>query len=97
MASNLDFAEDIEEAKAYMAKKNVFQLFESLLTAVVHNRPDDPVVFLQECLEVAKQNEDLRWNSFLHVQDKTNKSSQTTQTGQFDKVFDTELETTTNG
>lgn len=28
MASNLDFAEDIEEAKAYMAKKNVFQLFE---------------------------------------------------------------------
>ena len=28
MASNLDYAEDIEEAKAYMAKKNVFQLFE---------------------------------------------------------------------
>ena len=28
MASNLDYVEDIEEAKAYMAKKNVFQLFE---------------------------------------------------------------------
>lgn len=28
MASNLDYAEDIEEAKVYMAKKNVFQLFE---------------------------------------------------------------------
>lgn len=28
MASNLDYAEDIEEAKSYMAKKNVFQLFE---------------------------------------------------------------------
>ena len=28
MASNLDFAEDIEEAKVYMAKKNYFQLFE---------------------------------------------------------------------
>lgn len=28
MASNLEYAEDIEEAKAYMAKKNVFQLFE---------------------------------------------------------------------
>ncbi|KAJ7339372.1 hypothetical protein OS493_005766 [Desmophyllum pertusum] len=97
MASNLDFAEDIEEAKAYMAKKNVFQLFESLLTAVVHNRPDDPVNFLQECLEVAKQKEDLQWNSFLHVQDKSNKSSQTTQTGLFDKVFDTEVDTTSNG
>lgn len=92
MASNLDFSEDIEEAKVYMAKKNVFQLFESLLTAVVHNRPENPVEFLQECLEIAKQNEDLRWNSFLEVQSRTNKSSQTT--GQFDKVFNTELETT---
>lgn len=71
--------------------------FQSLLSAVVHNRPDNPVEFLQECLEVAKQNEDLRWNSFLHVQDKTKKNSQTTQTGQFDKVFDTELDATSNG
>ncbi|CAH3022475.1 unnamed protein product [Porites evermanni] len=98
MASNLDYAEDIEEAKAYMAKKNVFQLFESLLTALVHNRPEDPVVFLQECLETAKQSEDLRWNSFLHVQGKSNKSkSSQTTAGQFDKVFDTELDTPING
>ncbi|XP_029185011.2 adenylate kinase isoenzyme 5-like [Acropora millepora] len=94
MASNLDYAEDIEEAKAYMAKKNVFQLFESLLTAVVHNRPEDPVQFLQECLETAKQNTDLRWNSFIHVRDKKRKSSHTG--GQFDKVFDTELDSTLN-
>ena len=92
----------MSESTCIDLSRNFFFLFltlsyQSLLTAVVHNRPDNPVEFLQECLEVAKQNEDLRWNSFLHVQDRTKKSSQTTQTGQFEKVFDTELEATLNG
>lgn len=69
--------------------------FQSLLTAVVHNRPENPVEFLQECLAIAKQNKDLRWNSFLEVQSRTNKSSQTIE--QFDKVFDTEVETKSSG
>ena len=41
MASNLDFAEDIEAAKAYMAEKNVFQLFE-----VRADNPVEKIVFL---------------------------------------------------
>ncbi|CAI8033950.1 Adenylate kinase isoenzyme 1 [Geodia barretti] len=43
-----------ELARDYLARQNIPQLFESLIAGLAYHRPDDPISFLQRCLEEAK-------------------------------------------
>ena len=66
----------------------------SLLTALVHHRPEEPIQFLQTCLDKAKDEKTVTWDSFLNVvDDKKNKSSQANvDIGALEKLFDAELD-----
>ncbi|XP_001621997.2 adenylate kinase isoenzyme 5 [Nematostella vectensis] len=90
----MDSGKAIEDAKGYMARKQVYQLFESMLTGLVHNQPEDPVDFLQQCLQKVKENRNgVKWDSFLRLDDKQSKLLQTDEKiSNFDKIFDTEAE-----
>ncbi|XP_065829208.1 adenylate kinase isoenzyme 5-like isoform X2 [Oscarella lobularis] len=57
-----------EDAKKYLYKRDIPQLFESLMTGLMYSRPDNPVVYLQSCLsqlQDEKDAKDVEWNTFL--------------------------------
>ncbi|XP_031550081.1 adenylate kinase isoenzyme 5-like [Actinia tenebrosa] len=84
--------DDVEEAKAYMARKELVQLFESLVTGLVHNRPEDPVSFMEQCLQRVKQKKEIKWDSFLSLDDEKEDKSAQTDAKNFEKLFQTEPE-----
>ncbi|XP_028408341.1 adenylate kinase isoenzyme 5-like [Dendronephthya gigantea] len=53
------------DAKEYMNKLEIPQLFESMLTGLLYNKPDDHLQFLGDCINSAKQIPNLKWDSFL--------------------------------
>ncbi|XP_048587761.1 adenylate kinase isoenzyme 5 isoform X3 [Nematostella vectensis] len=59
-----------EDSKEYMAKTEVHQLFEGMLTGLLYNKPEDHLAFLENCIALAKQNKDIQWNSFLDLSKK---------------------------
>jgi len=56
-----------EDARSYLARKELFQLFESLLTALLYRRPEDPIAYMEKCMQQAKESKSLKWDSFLDV------------------------------
>ncbi|KAK5889401.1 hypothetical protein CesoFtcFv8_015409 [Champsocephalus esox] len=56
------------DAKEYLARREIPQLFESLLTGLMYYRPDDPIDYLEGCLKKAKElggPEKVRWDTFV--------------------------------
>ncbi|XP_078605176.1 uncharacterized protein LOC144878458 isoform X3 [Branchiostoma floridae x Branchiostoma japonicum] len=55
------------DAKKYLSKKEIPQLFESILTGLMYNRPEDHISYIEDCLQQAKQSDiqNLRWDSFV--------------------------------
>ncbi|XP_076337828.1 adenylate kinase isoenzyme 5-like [Tachypleus tridentatus] len=56
-----------EEVKSYLSKREIPQLFESMMVGLMFHRPDDHVQFLQQCLSKVRTGEVKRcyWNSFI--------------------------------
>ncbi|XP_067087033.1 adenylate kinase 5, like [Osmerus mordax] len=57
-----------QEAKEYLSKRHIPQLFESMLTGLMFHRPEDPLAFLEGCLQRAVElggPEGVAWDSFL--------------------------------
>lgn len=59
-----------EESKEYIAKTEVHQLFEGMLTGLLYNKPKDHLAFLEHCISLAKTEKDIKWNTFLDVNKK---------------------------
>ncbi|XP_066548640.1 adenylate kinase isoenzyme 5 [Amia ocellicauda] len=62
------------EAKEYLARREIPQLFESLLTGLMYYRPDDPVDYLEGCLKKVKElggPEKVRWDTFVGQEKKS--------------------------
>ncbi|KAJ8406401.1 hypothetical protein AAFF_G00306320 [Aldrovandia affinis] len=56
------------DAKEYLARREIPQLFESLLTGLMYYRPDDPVDYLETCLKKVRElggTEKVRWDTFV--------------------------------
>lgn len=62
------------DAKEYLARREIPQLFESLLTGLMYYRPDDPIEYLEGCLKKAKElggPEKVRWDTFVGQEKKS--------------------------
>ncbi|XP_057712634.1 adenylate kinase isoenzyme 5 [Corythoichthys intestinalis] len=56
------------DAKEYLARREIPQLFESLLTGLMYHRPDDPVDYLEVCLKKVRElggPDKVRWDTFV--------------------------------
>uniref|UniRef100_A0A8C5EZQ1 Nucleoside-diphosphate kinase n=1 Tax=Gouania willdenowi TaxID=441366 RepID=A0A8C5EZQ1_GOUWI len=56
------------DAKEYLARREIPQLFESLLTGLMYYRPDDPIEYLEVCLKKVKElggADKVRWDTFV--------------------------------
>lgn len=56
------------DAKEYLARREIPQLFESLLTGLMYYRPDDPVEYLETCLKKVRElggTDKVRWDTFI--------------------------------
>ncbi|XP_064649124.1 adenylate kinase isoenzyme 5-like isoform X2 [Lineus longissimus] len=62
-----------EDAKAYLAKREVPQLFECLMTGLMYHRPKDHITYLRECLDKIRSKglDHVRWNLFVEQRRKT--------------------------
>ncbi|XP_074653919.1 adenylate kinase isoenzyme 5-like [Tubulanus polymorphus] len=62
-----------DDAKSYLAKREVPQLFECLLTGLMYHRPKEHVDYLIDCLSKIKQQglDHVRWNLFIEQRRKT--------------------------
>ncbi|XP_062398259.1 adenylate kinase 5, like [Sardina pilchardus] len=43
------------DAKEYLSKRQIPQLFESMLTGLMFHRPEDPLLFLESCLQKTRE------------------------------------------
>ncbi|KAK5860312.1 hypothetical protein PBY51_021801 [Eleginops maclovinus] len=62
------------DAKEYLARREIPQLFESLLTGLMYYRPDDPIDYLEGCLKKAKElggPDKVRWDTFVGQEKKS--------------------------
>uniref|UniRef100_A0A3P9KA63 Adenylate kinase isoenzyme 5 n=1 Tax=Oryzias latipes TaxID=8090 RepID=A0A3P9KA63_ORYLA len=62
------------DAKEYLARREIPQLFESLLTGLMYYRPDDPIDFLEGCLKKARElggPDKVRWDTFVGQEKKS--------------------------
>lgn len=62
------------DAKEYLARREIPQLFESLLTGLMFYRPDDPIEYLESCLQKVRElggTEKVRWDTFVGQEKKS--------------------------
>ncbi|XP_072296756.1 adenylate kinase isoenzyme 5 [Eucyclogobius newberryi] len=62
------------DAKEYLARREIPQLFESLLTGLMFYRPDDPIEYLESCLKKVRElggTEKVRWDTFVGQEKKS--------------------------
>ncbi|TRY55819.1 hypothetical protein DNTS_022300, partial [Danionella cerebrum] len=62
------------EAKEYLSRREIPQLFESLLTGLMYYRPDDPIEYLETCLKKVRDlggSEKVRWDTFVGQEKKS--------------------------
>uniref|UniRef100_A0A8C9TN75 Adenylate kinase isoenzyme 5 n=1 Tax=Scleropages formosus TaxID=113540 RepID=A0A8C9TN75_SCLFO len=62
------------DAKEYLARREIPQLFESLLTGLMYYRPDDPIEYLENCLKKVRElggTEKVRWDTFVGQEKKS--------------------------
>eukprot|EP00794_Sanderia_malayensis_P015701 gene15701-17285_t len=65
-----------EDAKTYLARKDLFQIFESLLTALLYRRPEDPIQYIENCMHAAKSSRNLDWDSFIDISSSCDKTGE---------------------
>ncbi|XP_038638425.1 adenylate kinase isoenzyme 5-like isoform X3 [Scyliorhinus canicula] len=56
------------DAKDYLSRREIPQLFESMLTGLMYYRPDDPVEYLEGCLQRVRElggPEKVKWDTFI--------------------------------
>ncbi|XP_068605289.1 adenylate kinase isoenzyme 5 [Brachionichthys hirsutus] len=56
------------DAKEYLARREIPHLFESLLTGLMYHRPDDPIDYLDGCLKKVRElggPDKVRWDTFV--------------------------------
>ena len=69
-----------------------------MLTGLLYNRPDDPLTFLEDCISRAKQDKNIKWDTFLDVKKSPlppipkNDGPITTESGEKPCLFSTEVE-----
>ncbi|XP_071801913.1 adenylate kinase isoenzyme 5-like [Asterias amurensis] len=57
-----------DDTKTYLSKREIPQLFESLMTGLMYHKPGDHVDYMLECLTKIKgtqQGDGVRWNTFV--------------------------------
>ncbi|XP_072220077.1 adenylate kinase isoenzyme 5 [Leuresthes tenuis] len=62
------------DAKEYLARREIPQLFESLLTGLMYYRPDDPIDYLESCLKKVRELgglDKVRWDTFVGQEKKS--------------------------
>nr|XP_060629738.1 adenylate kinase isoenzyme 5 [Anolis sagrei ordinatus] len=62
------------DAKEYLAKREIPQLFESLLNGLMCYKPDDPVEYLEGCLQKVRElggAEKVKWDTFVSPEKRT--------------------------
>uniref|UniRef100_A0A3P8X2W4 Adenylate kinase isoenzyme 5 n=1 Tax=Cynoglossus semilaevis TaxID=244447 RepID=A0A3P8X2W4_CYNSE len=62
------------DAKEYLARREIPQLFESLLTGLMYHRPDDPIDYLESCLKKVRElggTDKVRWDTFVGQEKKS--------------------------
>uniref|UniRef100_A0A452DIS4 Adenylate kinase isoenzyme 5 n=1 Tax=Bos taurus TaxID=9913 RepID=A0A452DIS4_BOVIN len=62
------------EAKEYLARREIPQLFESLLNGLMCSKPEDPVEYLESCLQKVKELggcDKVKWDTFVSQEKKT--------------------------
>ncbi|XP_051855347.1 adenylate kinase isoenzyme 5 isoform X2 [Antechinus flavipes] len=62
------------EAKDYLTRREIPQLFESLLNGLMCYKPDDPVEYLESCLQKVKElggPEKVKWDTFVGQEKRT--------------------------
>ncbi|XP_028284197.1 adenylate kinase isoenzyme 5 [Parambassis ranga] len=62
------------DAKEYLARREIPQLFESLLTGLMYYRPDDPIEYLEGCLKKVRElggPDKVRWDTFVGQEKKS--------------------------
>lgn len=57
------------EVKSYLSKREIPQLFESLMAGLMYHRPENHIGYLQSCLEEVKSNSDtkVQWSTFVNA------------------------------
>ena len=76
--------------KSRLLSVTVLFAFQSLTVGLLHNKPDDPLNFVQDCLHSVQGQKpsEIRWNSFQDkVQTKSDETSPKTGTDTFFSVF----------
>ncbi|KAM9719102.1 adenylate kinase isoenzyme 5 [Menidia menidia] len=62
------------DAKEYLSRREIPQLFESLLTGLMYYRPDDPIEYLEGCLKKVRELgglDKVRWDTFVGQEKKS--------------------------
>lgn len=62
------------DAKEYLARRDIPQLFESLLNGLMCSKPEDPIEYLESCLQKVKELggcERVKWDTFVSQEKKT--------------------------
>ncbi|XP_048207581.1 adenylate kinase isoenzyme 5 [Perognathus longimembris pacificus] len=62
------------DAKEYLARREIPQLFESLLNGLMCCKPEDPVEYLESCLQKVKEMggcDKVKWDTFVSQEKKT--------------------------
>uniref|UniRef100_A0A452H165 Adenylate kinase isoenzyme 5 n=1 Tax=Gopherus agassizii TaxID=38772 RepID=A0A452H165_9SAUR len=62
------------DAKEYLARREIPQLFESLLNGLMCYKPDDPIEYLEGCLQKVKElggSEKVKWDTFVSQEKRT--------------------------
>ncbi|KAL1771973.1 adenylate kinase isoenzyme 5 isoform X1 [Sigmodon hispidus] len=62
------------DAKEYLARRDIPQLFESLLNGLMCSKPEDPIEYLEGCLQKVKELggcDKVKWDTFVSQEKKT--------------------------
>ncbi|XP_047582709.1 adenylate kinase isoenzyme 5 isoform X2 [Lutra lutra] len=62
------------DAKEYLARREIPQLFESLLNGLMCSKPEDPIEYLESCLQKVKELggcDKVKWDTFVSQEKKT--------------------------
>lgn len=62
------------DAKEYLSRGEIPQLFESLLTGLMYYRPEDPIDYLETCLKKVRElggTDKVRWDTFVGQEKKS--------------------------
>ncbi|GFY75679.1 uncharacterized protein TNIN_53531 [Trichonephila inaurata madagascariensis] len=61
------------EVKSYLSKREIPQLFESLMAGLMYHRPENHIGYLQTCLDEVKSNSETKvhWSTFVNKKRKS--------------------------